>query len=139
MKLIIHIPCFNEAGTLPQTLADLPRHVDGFDAVEWLVTDDGSTDGTSDVARAHGVDHVVRLSTNRGLANAFMTGLIAALERGADVIVNTDADNQYDASCIPDLVVPVLEGRADIAVGARPIIAVGARPIIETADFPWLK
>lgn len=130
-KLIIHIPCFNESETLPLTLADLPRHVKGFDAVEWLVTDDGSTDGTSDMARAHGVDHVVRLSTNRGLANAFMTGLIAALERGADVIVNTDADNQYDASCIPDLVAPILEDRADIAVGAR--------PIMETTDFPWLK
>jgi len=120
-KLIIQIPCFNEADQLPAMLSELPRQVAGFDTVEWLVIDDGSTDGTADVARAHGVDHVIRLETNRGLANGFMTGLEAALRRGADVIVNTDADNQYDAACIPDLVAPVVEGRAQMVIGARPI------------------
>ena len=93
-------------------LSELPREVAGFDTVEWLVIDDGSSDGTSDVARAHGVDHVVRLETNRGLAMVFMTGLETALRLGADVIVNTDADNQYDSTCIPDLVAPILEHRA---------------------------
>jgi glycosyltransferase involved in cell wall biosynthesis len=121
MKLIIQIPCLNEAETLPVTLADLPRSVEGFDSVEWLVIDDGSTDGTSEVARAHGVDHIVRHPVNRGLARAFMSGLEAALEAGADVIVNTDADNQYRAECIPALVEPILAGRAQMVVGARPI------------------
>jgi glycosyltransferase involved in cell wall biosynthesis len=119
--LVIQIPCFNEAEQLPATLAYLPREVPGFDLVEWLVIDDGSTDGTSEVARAHGADHVVRHAANRGLAAAFMTGLETALRLGADVIVNTDADNQYDAACIPDLVRPVLEGRAQMVIGARPI------------------
>ena len=95
MKLIIQIPCFNEAEQLPQTLAELPRTLDGFDVVEWLVIDDGSTDGTIDVARAHGVNHIVRLTNNKGLASAFQAGLDACLKLGADVIVNTDADNQY--------------------------------------------
>ena len=104
MKLIIQIPCLDEQDQLPTALAALPRSVEGFDNVEWLIIDDGSTDGTAGVARAHGVDHVVRIASNRGLANGFMTGLEAALRRGADVIVNTDADNQYDSSCIPDLV-----------------------------------
>ena len=121
LKLIIQIPCFNEAETLPDTLADLPREVPGFDNVEWLVVDDGSTDGTSEVARAHGVDHVVRLDHNSGLSKAFMTGLEASLLRGADVIVNTDADNQYRADAIPDLTRPILEGRARIVIGSRPI------------------
>ena len=121
MKLIIQIPCLNEAEGLPVTLADLPREVAGFDTVEWLVIDDGSTDGTADIARAHGVDHVVRHPVNRGLARAFMTGLEASLAEGADVIVNTDADNQYRASCIPALVEPILAGRAQMVVGARPI------------------
>jgi len=120
-KLVIQIPCFNEAEQLPSMLSDLPREVAGFDAVEWLVIDDGSSDGTVDVARAHGVDHIVRFETNRGLATAFMTGLETALRLGADVIVNTDADNQYDSACIPDLVAPILEGRAQMVVGARPI------------------
>lgn len=121
MKLIIQIPCLNEAEQLPATLADLPREVEGFDSVEWLVIDDGSTDGTAEVARAHGADHVVRLETNRGLAAAYMTGLETALRLGADVIVNTDADNQYDATCIPDLARPVVAGAASMVVGARPI------------------
>lgn len=121
MKLIIQIPCLNEAEHLPATLADLPREVPGFDKVEWLVIDDGSTDATSEVAYRHGVDHVVRLPYNQGLARAFMAGIEACLRAGADVIVNTDADNQYDASCIPALTAPVLAGRAEIVVGARPI------------------
>ncbi len=121
MKLIIQIPCFNEAATLPATLADLPRRVPGFDEVEWLVIDDGSADETRRVARDHGVDHVVGHTSNQGLARAFMTGLDACLQRGADVIVNTDADNQYRAAGIPALVAPVLDGSADIVVGERPI------------------
>lgn len=123
-KLIIQIPCFNEEQTLPQTLADLPREVPGFDQVEWLVIDDGSADRTSEVARELGVDHVVRVPENRGLANAFLTGLDTALRRGADVIVNTDADNQYDGSCIPALVAPIVSGEADLVIGERPIEAV---------------
>lgn len=121
MKLIIQIPCFNEELQLPQTLADLPRTVEGFDKVEWLVVDDGSTDRTVDVARAHGVDHIVRLSHNQGLARAFMAGLEACLRQGADVIVNTDGDNQYRADGIARLTAPVLAGDAQIVVGARPI------------------
>lgn len=120
MKLVIQIPCLNEEETLPLTLADLPREVAGVDIVEWLVIDDGSTDRTVEVARAHGVDHVVSHAQNRGLAAAFLTGLEAALRAGADIVVNTDADNQYDASCIPDLVAPVLRG-ADMVIGERPI------------------
>lgn len=121
LKLFIQIPCFNEADTLPETLADLPREVPGFDEVEWLIVDDGSTDGTSEVARANGVDHVIRLDHNSGLAKAFMTGLEASLNLGADVIVNTDADNQYNAGSIPDLTQPILEGRAGVVIGSRPI------------------
>lgn len=121
IKLIIQIPCFNEEQTLPETLADLPRQVDGVDIVEWLIIDDGSSDGTVEVARQHGVDHVVQHSRNRGLAAAFLTGLDAALRRGADIVVNTDADNQYDGSCIPDLIRPVLDDGVDMVVGERPI------------------
>ena len=121
MKLIIQIPCFNEAASLPATLADLPRSVPGFDLVEWLVVDDGSTDETRRVARDHGVDHVVGHTSNQGLARAFMTGLDACLQQGADVIVNTDADNQYKAAGITALVAPVVDGTADIVVGERPI------------------
>jgi len=124
MKLIVQIPCYNEAGTLPETLAALPRVVPGFDRVEWLVIDDGSQDGTAEVAVECGVDHVVRTPGNRGLSRAFLRGLEEAVRLGADVVVNTDADNQYRADCIPDLVAPILEGRADIVVGARPISSV---------------
>jgi glycosyltransferase involved in cell wall biosynthesis len=119
--LIIQVPCYNEADSLPATLKELPRQVPGFDRVQWLVIDDGSTDGTAEVARAHGADYVVRHTRNRGLARAFMTGLDASLALGADVIVNTDADNQYDAADIPTLVQPIVDGKAEIVVGARPI------------------
>jgi glycosyltransferase involved in cell wall biosynthesis len=121
VKLIIQIPCFNEEQTLGQTVAELPRAVEGFDAVEFLVIDDGSTDRTVEVARAAGVHHVVQLFSNRGLARGFMAGLDACIERGADVIVNTDADNQYCADDIQKLVVPILEQEADMVIGARPI------------------
>jgi len=124
VKLIIQVPCYNEEETLGVTLSLLPRHVSGFDVIEWLVVDDGSSDGTARVARDNGVDHVVRHSRNQGLARAFMTGLDACLSLGADVIVNTDADNQYNADGIPTLVAPILEGRADIVVGARSIEAI---------------
>lgn len=121
MKLIIQIPCLNEEATLPMTIADLPREVPGIDVVEWLVIDDGSTDRTVEVARDLGVDHIVSHTRNLGLAAAFMTGIDACLRAGADVIVNTDADNQYQGSSIPDLIAPVLTGDADIVVGERPI------------------
>ena len=119
MKLIIQIPCFNEELTLPSTLADLPRQMDGIEQVEWLVIDDGSTDRTVEVAREHGVDHVVRLTNNRGLAAAFQAGLDASLKLGADIIVNTDADNQYFGGDIPKLVAPILAGDADMVIGDR--------------------
>lgn len=121
MKLIIQIPCYNEAATLAIALAALPREVSGFDRVEWLIIDDGSTDNTANVAKKNGVDHIIRHSKNQGLARGFMTGLNACLRFGADVIVNTDADNQYNADDIPVLVEPILNGQADIVVGARPI------------------
>jgi glycosyltransferase involved in cell wall biosynthesis len=119
MKLIIQIPCLDEEATLPATLADLPRKVEGFDEVEWLVIDDGSTDRTVETARAHGVEHIVRLTNNKGLAAAFQAGLDASLKLGADVVVNTDADNQYSGADIPKLVDPILAGRADMVVGDR--------------------
>jgi glycosyltransferase involved in cell wall biosynthesis len=119
MKLIIQIPCFNEGPQLPETLADLPREVPGIERVEWLVIDDGSTDDTVEVARAHGVDHVVRLTNNKGLAAAFQAGLDACLKLGADVIVNTDADNQYYGGDIERLVEPITSGHADMVVGDR--------------------
>ena len=121
MKLIIQIPCYNEAATLSIALAELPRKVRGFDKVEWLIVNDGSTDDTAEVARRCGADHVVSFKRNQGLARAYMAGLRAALEVGADVIVNTDADNQYRAADIPALVAPILAGEADIVIGARPI------------------
>jgi glycosyltransferase involved in cell wall biosynthesis len=121
MKLIIQIPCFNEEGTLAQTVADLPTEVAGFDTVEWLVIDDGSSDRTSEVARELGVHHIVRHRHNRGLAAAFLTGLDSALRLGADVVVNTDADNQYSGASIPNLVRPVVDEGVDLVVGERPI------------------
>jgi glycosyltransferase involved in cell wall biosynthesis len=131
MKLIIQIPCFNEADQLPQTLADLPRQVDGFDIVEWLIVDDGSTDETIAVARRHGVDHLVRLTNNKGLATGFQAGVDTALKLGADVIVNTDADNQYYGPDIAKLVGPILEGRADLVIGDREVSGI--------EHFSWLK
>ena len=124
MKLIIQIPCLNEQDQLPTALAALPRQVAGFDRVEWLIVDDGSSDDTVATARTHGVDHVVRFAQNRGLAAAFQAGLDAALKLGADVIVNTDADNQYDASAIPALVAPIVAGDADIVIGDRDVRSV---------------
>jgi glycosyltransferase involved in cell wall biosynthesis len=121
MKLIIQIPCLNEEETLPITLADLPRQVPGFDVVEWLVIDDGSTDRTIEVAKEHGVDHIVRLTNNKGLAAGFQAGMDACLKLGADVIVNTDADNQYDAGAIPRLVAPIVAGTADMVIGDREV------------------
>ncbi len=131
MKLIIQIPCFNEAEQLPRTLADLPRALEGFDAVEWLIVDDGSTDATVAVARAHGVDHVVRLTNNKGLAAGFQAGLDACLKLGADVIVNTDADNQYHGGDVVRLVEPILGGRADMVIGDREVSNI--------EHFSWLK
>ncbi len=121
MKVVIQIPCYNEEESLPVALAALPRALPGVDVVEWLVVDDGSTDRTSEVARAHGVEHVIRLPRHRGLAHAFMTALEGSIQAGADIIVNTDADNQYQASDIPKLVQPILDGRAEMVIGARPI------------------
>ena len=131
MKLFIQIPCFNEAETLPVTLADLPRKLDGIDEIKWLVIDDGSTDDTVSVAKENGVDYVVSHNQNMGLANGFMTGLETCLEHGADIIINTDADNQYSADSIPDLIAPILAGQADLVIGAR--------PIEEIQDFSPLK
>lgn len=131
MKLIIQIPCLNESETLAIALADLPREVEGFDTVEWLIIDDGSVDDTAQVARQNGVHHVVRHPVNRGLAVGFMTGLEACLRLGADVIVNTDADNQYCGADIPKLTAPLLAQDADIVIGAR--------PIDETEHFSWVK
>jgi len=121
MKLIIRIPSFNEERQLPATLSCLPRVVAGFDQVEVLLIDDGSTDATVEVARSYGVDHIVRLTNNKGLAAAFQAGIDAGLKLGADVIVNTDADNQYNADDIPKLVAPILSGAADMVVGDRQI------------------
>jgi glycosyltransferase involved in cell wall biosynthesis len=131
LKLIIQIPCLNEEAQLPATLADLPRSLPGIDVVEWLVIDDGSTDRTIDVARANGVDHIVRLTNNKGLAAAFQAGLDASLKLSADIVVNTDADNQYDARDIPKLIDPILRGDADMVIGDR--------VISEVAHFSPLK
>ncbi|HVC06628.1 MAG TPA: glycosyltransferase family 2 protein [Solirubrobacterales bacterium] len=121
MKLIIQIPCLNEEESLPATIADLPRRVEGIDQIELLVIDDGSTDRTVEVARANGVDHIIRLTNNKGLAAGFQAGLDACLKLGADVVVNTDADNQYRGADIPKLVAPILAGKADMVVGDRQI------------------
>jgi len=121
VKLIIQIPCYNERDHLAKTLADLPEEIPGVDSVEVLVIDDGSTDGTGEIARKSGVHHVVRFRRNRGLAKGFMAGVDACLRLGADIIVNTDADNQYDGRDIPALVRPILDGQADLVVGDRQV------------------
>ncbi len=130
-KLIIQMPCLNEEGTLAVALKALPREVPGVDKVEWLIINDGSTDRTIEIARENGVDHVVDLRTHHGLARGFMAGLDACLRNGADIILNTDADNQYNADDIPKLIEPILRGEAEIVVGAR--------PITEIAHFSPLK
>jgi glycosyltransferase involved in cell wall biosynthesis len=121
VKLIIQIPCLNEEQTLPQTLRDLPRHLDGIDEIEVLVIDDGSTDRTAEIAREQGVHHIVRFTNNKGLAEAFMAGLDASLKLGADLVVNTDADNQYRGSDIEKLIRPILQRKADMVIGDRQI------------------
>ena len=131
MKLIIQIPCYNEAETLEIALNDLPKQIDGIDEIEYLIIDDGCKDNTVEVARNWGVHHVVSFAQNKGLAKGFMAGLDACLEHGADIIVNTDADNQYCADDIPKLIQPILEHRADIVIGER--------PIDDTENFSWLK
>ncbi len=123
MKLIIQIPCYNEEHTLPQTVRDLPRSLPGVDEIEYLVIDDGSTDRTAEVARQLGIEHIVRLKRNQGLAYAFTAGLEAALKAGADIIVNTDADNQYRGDEVEKLIAPILSGEADIVVGDRGVAA----------------
>lgn len=120
-KLIIQIPCYNEEETIGRTLSELPRELPGIDVIEWLIIDDGCADRTVEVAREHGVHHVVNLPHNRGLARAFAEGLEACLKAGADIIVNTDADNQYCADDIEKLVAPILAGKAEFVIGARPI------------------
>ena len=130
-KLIIQIPCYNEEATLGLTLSQLPRHIEGVDTVEWLIINDGSRDRTVEVAQACGVDHIVNFKHNQGLAKGFMAGIEACLKAGADIIVNTDADNQYCADDIPKLIQPILDGRAEIVIGAR--------PIQEIKDFSPLK
>ncbi len=124
MKLIIQIPCYNEENTLGVTLSELPRQVPGVDIVEWLIINDGSVDRTVDVAKEWGVDHVVSFDHNQGLARGFMAGLDACLKAGADIIVNTDADNQYCAADIPKLIEPIISGDAEIVVGERPIMQI---------------
>ncbi len=131
MKLIIQIPCYNEERTLPVTLSELPGSIPGVDRIETLVVDDGSEDGTVRVARACGVDHLVELNDNRGLASAWAAGMEHALKAGADIIVNTDADNQYRGEDVRKLVWPILEGRADMVIGER--------PIEQIPHFSWLK
>jgi glycosyltransferase involved in cell wall biosynthesis len=131
MLLVIQIPCFNEAPRIAEVLALLPRRMAGFDRVEFLVIDDGSTDGTAAVARAAGADHIVKFPYNRGLSTAFQAGLLEAVRLGADVVVNTDADNQYEAACLPDLLAPILSDEADIVVGDR-------RPHLNP-ESSWMK
>jgi glycosyltransferase involved in cell wall biosynthesis len=133
MKVIIQIPCYNEEATLGVTLGELPRALPGVDEVEWLIVDDGSTDRTAEVAVQRGVHHVVTVPRNKGLANAFRTGLRACLEAGADIIVNTDADNQYCAADIGKLVAPIVRGKADIVVGCRPISDIAHFSVVKKA------
>ncbi len=131
MKLVIQIPCYNEAATLEVTLNDLPKHIDGIDTIEYLIINDGSSDATERVAREWGVDYIVHHKRNLGLAKGFLHGIDLALRKGADIIVNTDADNQYCGEDIEKLVRPILEKRADIVVGER--------PIEENEEFSWTK
>ena len=131
MKLIIQIPCYNEEETLHIALNDLPRHIDGIEKIEYLIINDGSKDKTVEVAKKWGVNYVVNFKRNKGLAYGFMAGLDACLRNGADIIVNTDADNQYVADDIEKLVRPILEGKTDIVIGER--------PIDQTAHFSPLK
>jgi len=121
VKLIIQIPCLNEEETLTATLNDLPREIEGVDVIETLIIDDGSTDNTVAVAHQQGVDHILQLTNNKGLAKAFIYGINHALKLGADIIVNTDADNQYCAQDIPELIRPILEGKADLVIGNRQV------------------
>jgi glycosyltransferase involved in cell wall biosynthesis len=121
MKLIIQIPCHNEQDSLPQVLADLPRELDGVSTVEWLIIDDGSSDRTAELARLHGADHVVRLPRRQGLSRAFLAGIEACIQAGADIIVNTDGDHQYRGEDVPALLAPILDGTADFVIGSRPI------------------
>ena len=131
MKLIIQIPCYNEQETLPDVIRDLPRELPGVDRIEYLVIDDGSADKTIQTARDLGVHHIYSLGMNQGLATAFLAGIRRSLELGADIIVNTDGDNQYKGGCIGDLIVPIVEGKLDIVIGARPIDTI--------EHFSWLK
>lgn len=137
MKLIIQIPAFNEAESIGATLSALPRQIEGCDEVEVIVIDDGSTDQTSEVATRHGADAVVKLPRNAGLAAAFKQGLNTALARGADIIVNTDADNQYVADDIPNLIAPLLAGTADFVVGTRPIDSIASFPASKKRLQRW--
>ncbi len=131
MKLIVQIPCYNEEETIAQTIGDIPRFIQGVDSVEVLIIDDGSTDQTVERAFEAGADHVIGFAQNKGLAAAFNAGLDEAIRLGADIIVNTDGDNQYCGECIPDLVGPIARGEAELVVGAR--------PIEEIQEFSWLK
>jgi len=131
MKLIIQIPCYNEEQTLPAVIKDLPRELPGVDCIEYLVIDDGSTDKTTQIARQEGVHHILSLGSNQGLAAAFLAGIQKSLQLGADIIINTDGDNQYNGNCIADLIKPVLNGSADIVIGSRPIDSI--------THFSWLK
>lgn len=131
MKLLIQIPCYNEAETLEIALNDLPKTLQGIEEIEYLIINDGSRDNTVEVARRWGVHHVVSFKQNKGLAKGFMAGLDGCLRNGADIIVNTDADNQYCAEDIQKLIQPILDGRADMVIGAR--------PIDQTAHFSLLK
>lgn len=131
MKLIIQIPCYNEAETLEIALNDLPKRIEGVDEIEYLIINDGSVDDTVEVAKRWGVNHIVSFTQNKGLAKGFMAGLDACLRNGADIIVNTDADNQYCAEDIPKLIQPILDKKADIVIGER--------PIDDTEHFSWIK
>lgn len=131
MKLVIQIPCLNEEESLPITLSALPKHIDGIDEIKVLIVNDGSTDRTIEVAKKHGISDFVNFTHNKGLAKAFSAGLNKALEMGADIIVNTDADNQYNASDIEKLVRPIIDGNADIVIGSRPVNKISHFSIIK--------